>query len=94
MKHSKKEKKPKGFSKGKSNDRKRQGPIMIEEILDGAPAFSKYDLTIREMTMRTDPMNESSPVIKRKFKPLDNPSNVLDVLQLVLLIKEGAHQRV
>jgi hypothetical protein len=52
MKHSKKEKKPKGFSKGKSNDRKHQeGPIMIEEILDGAPAFSKYDLTIREMMM-------------------------------------------
>ncbi len=63
---------------------------MIEEILDGAPAFSKHDLTIREMMMRTDPTNESSPVIKRKFKPLDNPSNVLDVLQGVLLIKEGA----
>jgi hypothetical protein len=89
MKHSKKEKKPKGFSKGRSNDRKRQGPIMIEEIPDGAPAFSKYDLTVREMMMRTDRTNESSPVIKRKFKPLDNPSNVLDVLQGVLLIKEG-----
>jgi hypothetical protein len=63
---------------------------MIEEILDGAPALSKYDLTVREMTMRTDPTNESSPVIKRKFKPLDDPSNVLDVLQGVLLIKEGA----
>jgi hypothetical protein len=60
MKHSKKEKKPEGFSKGKSNDRKRQGPIMIEEILDGAPAFSKYDLTIREMAMRTDPSNSDS----------------------------------
>jgi hypothetical protein len=85
MKHSKKEKKPKGFSKGRSNDQKRQGPI----ILDGAPTFSKYDLTIREMTMRTDPTNESSPVMERKFKPLDKPSNVLDVLQGVLLIKEG-----
>jgi hypothetical protein len=90
MKHSKKEKKAKGFSKGRSNDRKRQGPIMIEEILDGAPTFFKYDLTIREMIMRTDLTNESSPVIKRKFKPLDNPSNVLNVLQGVLLIKEGA----
>jgi hypothetical protein len=89
MKHSKKEKKPKGFSKGKSNDRKCQGPIMIEEILDGAPTVSKYDLTIREMMMRTDRTNESSLVIKRKFKPLDNPSNVLDILQGVLLIKEG-----
>jgi hypothetical protein len=90
MKHSKKEKKPKGFSKGRSNDWKRQGPIRIEKILDGAPTFSKYDLTVREMRMRTDPTNESSPVIKRKFKPLDNPSNVLDVLQGALLIKEGA----
>jgi hypothetical protein len=68
----------------RSNDRKRQGPIMMEEILDGAPTFSKCDLT-----MRTDPTNQSSPVIKRKFKPLDNPSNVLDVLQGVLLIKDG-----
>jgi hypothetical protein len=89
MKHSKKEKTPKGFSRGSSNDRKRQGPIMIEEILDGAPTFFKYDLTVREMIMRTDATNESSPVIKRKFKPLGNPSNVLDVLQGVLLIKEG-----
>jgi hypothetical protein len=85
MKHSKKEKKPEGFSKGRSNDWKRQGPIMIEEISDGAPAFPKHDLTIREMAMRTDPTNESSPVIKQKFKPLDNP----EVLQGVLLIKEG-----
>jgi hypothetical protein len=89
MKHSKKEKKPKGFSKGRSNDRKRPGPIMIEKIPDRAPTFSKHDLTVREMIMRTDPTNESSPVIKRKFKPLDNTSNVLDVLQGVLLIKEG-----
>jgi hypothetical protein len=89
MKHSKKEKKPKGFSKGKNDDRKRLGPIMIEEILDGVPEYSKYDLTIRELNMRTDPTNEASPIIKRKFKPLDNPSNVLDVLQGILLIKEG-----
>jgi hypothetical protein len=68
MKHSKKEKEPKGFSKGRSNDRKRQGPIMIEEILDGAPRFSKYDLTIREMIMRTDPTNESSPVIRKQMR--------------------------
>jgi hypothetical protein len=79
MKHSKKQKKPEGFSKGRSNDRKRQGPIMIEEISDEAPAFSKHDLTIREMAMRTDPTNESSPVIQRKIKPLDYPSNVLNV---------------
>jgi hypothetical protein len=89
MKHSKKDKKPKGFSKGKNYDRKRLGPMVIEDILDGAPTFSKNDLTIREMIMRTDPMNDASPVIKRKFKPLDNPNSILDVLQGILLIKEG-----
>ncbi len=89
MKHSKKEKKPKGFSKGKNDDRKRLGPIMIEEILDGVPEYSKYDLTIRQLNMRTDPTNDTSPIIKPKFKPLDNASNVLDVLQGIRLIKEG-----
>jgi hypothetical protein len=62
---------------------------VIEDILDGAPTFSKYDLTIRETIMRTDPTNDMSPVTKRKFKPLDNPSNALNVLQGILLIKEG-----
>jgi hypothetical protein len=89
MKHSKKEKKPKGFAMGKNDDRKRLGPIMIEEILEGTPEFSKYDLTIRELIIRTEPTNDASPVIKRKFKPLDNPSSVLEVLQGMLLIKEG-----
>jgi hypothetical protein len=89
MKHSKKDKKPKGFSKGKNNDRKRLGPIVIKDILDGAPTFSKYDLAIREMMMRTDPTNGMSPIMKRKFKPLDTPSNIPNVLQAILLIKEG-----
>jgi hypothetical protein len=89
MKHSKKDKKPKGFSKGKNNDRKRLGPIMIEDILDGAPAFSKHDLAIREMIMRTDPTNDTSPVVKGKSKPLDDPSNVLGFLEGILLIKQG-----
>jgi hypothetical protein len=47
---------------------------MIEEILDGAPAFSKCDLTIREMTMRTNPTNESSPDVKRITRPTSSTS--------------------
>jgi hypothetical protein len=86
VKHSKKDEKPKGCSK----DWKRLGPIMIQDILDGAPAFSKCDLTIGEMMMQTDPTNDRSPVIIHKFKPLDDLSNLLDVLQGILLIKEGA----
>ena len=92
MKHSNKEREPrssKGFSKGKQFDQARQGPIMIEEILADSVPFSKNDVTIREMIMRTDPTNDSSPAIKRRFKPMDNPSNVLEVLQGVLIIKEG-----
>jgi hypothetical protein len=91
MKHSKKDKKPEGFSKGKNNNGKRLGPIVIEDmILDGAPAFSKHDLTIREMIMRTDPTNDTSPVIKRKFKLLDDSSNVLNVLQGILFSSKKA----
>jgi hypothetical protein len=92
MKHSTKEKTPrtqKGFSKGKNQDFKRLGPIMIEEILTDAVPFSKQDTSIREMMIRTDPTNDSSPIIKRRFKPLDNPENVLEVLQGILVIKEG-----
>ena len=92
MKHSKKEKTPrssKGFSKGKPSEVRRTGPIMIEEILADSVPFSKHDVTIREMVMRTDPTNDSSPIIKRRFKPMDNPTKVLEVLQGILIIKEG-----
>ena len=54
-----------------------------------APEFAKNDTTIREMSMRTEPTNLSSPIIKRRFKPLDNPSKILDLLQGLLIIKEG-----
>jgi hypothetical protein len=90
MKHSKKEKTPKGYSKGKNRDMmKRLGPIMIEDILTEVEPFSKYDVSIREMIIRTDPTNESSPIIKKRFKPMDNPATVLEVLKGILVIKEG-----
>ena len=92
MKHSKREKTTrgqKGFSKGKNDSFKRQGPIMIEEILTSVAKISKTDMSIREMEMRTDPTNDASPRIKRRFKPLDNPETVLEVLRGILVIKEG-----
>ena len=91
MKHSIKERSPrsqKGHSKGKSQT-KRLGPIEIEEILQPEAPHSKYDVTVREMNVRTDPTNEASPIIRRKFKPLDNPETILEVLQGILVIKEG-----
>jgi hypothetical protein len=92
MKHSKKDNDQriqKGFSKGKKQDIQRPGPIVIEDILAEAKPFSKYDMSIREMIMRTDPTNEASPTIKRRFKPLDNPKQILEVLQGIHIIKEG-----
>jgi hypothetical protein len=86
MKVSKKENKPKGFSKGRNHDMKtRTGPIMIKDIMAEGPAYHKPDTTIREMVMGTDPANGASPIIKCKFKPLDNPAQLLTLLQGILL---------
>jgi hypothetical protein len=52
--------------------------------------FEKDDLSIRQMSIRTDPTNDSSPVIKLNFsKPLNNPKKVIDVLCGLLIIKKG-----
>ena len=67
----------------------RKGPITIEDILDGERPLEKDDVTFREMSLRTDPTNDSSPLIKRKFRPLDNPTKIIEVLQATLNIKQG-----
>jgi hypothetical protein len=36
--------------------------------------------------MRTDPTNEQSPTIKRRLRPLNNPTKMLEVLQATLII--------
>jgi hypothetical protein len=93
MKHSIKDKRPRdsqGFARGKTpNWGFRKGPITIEDILAVEVPFEKEDLSVREMSMRTDPTNESSPTIKRRFRPLDNPTKILEVLQAILIIKAG-----
>jgi hypothetical protein len=92
MKLSKKVRAPKGYSKGRNNDNDqflRLGPIMIEDVMKEAGSYSKSDTSIREMMMRTDPTDDASPIIKRKFKPLDNPGRLLTLLQGILMIKEG-----
>jgi hypothetical protein len=49
---------------------------MIYDILAEATIFNKNNTTIREMMMRTDPTNDASPLfIKRRFKPMDNPTH-------------------
>jgi hypothetical protein len=65
----------------------RKGPITIEDILEVEKPYDKEDATIQEMSMRTYPTNESSPTIKRRFRPLNNPTKILEVLQATLIIK-------
>ena len=92
MKHSKKDKRPresKGFAKASSRTNHRKGPIMIEDVMQPEKVFKKDDIEVREMSMRTNPTDDSSPVLKRKFIPLDNPSTILEVLQATLNIKAG-----
>ena len=84
----------KGFSKGQHDNLyicHHLGPIIIEDILARATRISKSDPNIRETEMRTELLNEQNPHIKRKFKPLDNPATVLEVLRGILVIKEGVN---
>jgi hypothetical protein len=90
MKHSKKESRPEGHSKGENDDDvPRTGPIMIEDVMQDGPSCHKKDMTIRDLKMGADPTNDQSPVIRRRFKPLDNPQTVLELLQGIQIIKEG-----
>jgi hypothetical protein len=95
MKHSRRESSSrghKGFSKSPKDNlsvNHRHGPIIIEDILARATRLKKSDAVIREREVRTEPANEASPRIKRKFRPLDNPSSVIEVLRAILVIKEG-----
>jgi hypothetical protein len=82
----------KGFSKSPKDNllvKNRLGPIIIVDILARATRISNSDYVIREMEVRTDPLNEASPRIKWKIRPLDNPSSVLEVLCGILVNKEG-----
>ena len=94
MKHSKRNETPrdsKGFAKSKKHNLRgfRKGPITIEDILEEEKPFEKEDLNVREMSMRTDPTNAESPTIKRRFRPLDNPTRIIEVLQATVIIKAG-----
>jgi hypothetical protein len=46
-------------------------------------------MATRDLNMRPDPTNNQSPVIRRHFKPLDDPPTVLELLQGIEIVKEG-----
>ena len=65
--------------------------ITIEDIFKTVDTtkLKKNDMRVREFSVRTEPTNEKSPIIKRRYYPLDIPSNVYEVLQAVEKIEEG-----
>lgn len=49
----------------------------------------KNDICIQELSIRTEPMNKKSPIIKKKYIPLDIPENIYKVLQAFDKIDDG-----
>jgi hypothetical protein len=66
-------------------------PITIEDIFKTANTteLKKNDIRIREFSIRTEPKNEKSPIIKQKYVPLSIPSNIYEVLKAIEKIEEG-----
>jgi hypothetical protein len=93
MKHSKKEKCPchsQGFARGmKANLRQlKKGPSRLRISWRWNCPSKKEDLSaVRGMVVKTDPTNKAAPTIKRCFRPLNNPTKILEVLQATLIIK-------
>ena len=66
-------------------------PITIEDIFKTADTteLKKNDIRIREFSIRTEPKNEKSPIIKQKYVPLSISSNIYEVLKVIGKIEEG-----
>ena len=66
-------------------------PITIEDIFKTAETteLKKNDIRVREFSVRTEPKNKKSPIIKQKYMPLSIPSNIYEVLMAIEKIEEG-----
>ena len=66
-------------------------PITIEDIFKTAKTtdLKKNDIRVREFSIRTEPKNEKSPIIKQKYVPLSISSNIYEVLKAIEKIEEG-----
>ena len=85
---------PKGKKKTPSSEGKprksRSTTISIEDIFKTVDTPQiKNDIRIRELSMRTEPTNKNSLIIKKKYIPLDIPENIYEVLQAFDKIDDG-----
>ena len=74
-----------------SSSKKTMISITIEDIFKTVDTtkLKKNDMRVREFSVRTEPTNKKSPIIKRRYYPLDIPSNIYEVLQAIKKIEEG-----
>ena len=89
MKIGRKQRVPKGFSKGRQRQRPRFGPIMVEDVLAKAPPLDKDKVTVRSVTVRNIPTDPESVTTTLRYEALDQPRNVLHVLQHLQLIEKA-----
>ena len=64
--------------------------ITIEDIFKTAEntELKKNNIRVRKFSIRTEPKNNKSPIIKQKYMPLSIPSNIYEVLKAIEKIKE------
>ena len=74
--------------KGK-NFTKLTAPITLEDLNRKETPVGKDDLTVRMITIRLVPTDDDSATIKRNLRVLDNPDNVLQVLNHRKAIEEA-----
>ena len=88
MKIGRKQRAVNGFNKGRKT-RPRFGPIMVDDVLAKAPPMDKDKVTVRSFTVRNVPADPESVTTTIRYEPLDQPRNVLHVLQHLQLIEKA-----
>ena len=65
--------------------------ITIEDIFKTAKTteLKKNDICVRDFSIRTEPKNEKSPIIRQKYMTLSIPSNIYEVVKAIEKIEEG-----
>ena len=64
-------------------------PITVEGVLEEHKIFPKLNTKIHEMKIHSEPGNDTLPTIKIRFRPLDNPKLVINLLKRMAVIKKG-----
>ena len=80
-----------------SKDKKKKGrisnsanaPVTLSDLKRKETPIDKHELTVRQITIRLVPNDVDSPTIRRNMRVLDNPENILQVLNHRRAIEEA-----